>query len=318
MSTDAKLLPHVIDRKHYAELFSENQVWVKPIEFLAKKHDIKGTLLRGVKGSHIVYRVGNYWIKLMAPMFSIDMSFELAGLKSIQGQMSINIPQIIATGILEDWHYVILTHVEGERIGDVWMNFDSLTKVTIAKQIAKATMELQSCTPHGRIFARGDWKNFITERFQKLELHHQSKNLEKDWLENLDQFVNQFDLSEFLSDKPVFLHSDLTWDHFLVKTDYKAQAVSGIIDFADCRVGHSEYDIPALACFIFKGEREALRQCLLGLNFKESQLNKRLSEKIMAWTCLHFYSDLKNYFKNEMKLVPPGDFSKLAQLVFPL
>jgi hygromycin-B 7''-O-kinase len=118
-----------------------------------------------------------------------------------------------------------------------------------------------------------------------------------------------------MTSKPVFLHADLTWDHFLVVENEAEPKVSGVIDFADCRLGHSEYDIPASAAYILKGDTEALRNYILGLGLND--LSQNLSEKLLAWTCLHQYSDLNNYFKSEMTLVKPGNFSALAKMVYP-
>ncbi len=68
----------------------------------------------------------------------------------------------------------------------------------------------------------------------------------------------QFDADEFTGTKEVFLHADLTWDHFLIGKRNDTPFVSGVIDLADCRVDHAEYDIPATAAFIFKNEPSSL------------------------------------------------------------
>lgn len=313
-----KLLPDILDRNHYAELFSEDNIWEKPIQHLANKYHLSGIPKRGVRGSHIVYRIGNSWIKIMAPLFAKDMAYEIAGLRCVDGRLSVAIPQILSQGMLEDWPYIILSHVEGERIGDVWSHFNLEEKSLLAQQIGKITLELQACPANSIIKERGDWKEFIKQRLENIVPHHRSKNLDLQWLEKLPALVNQFDENEFIGDNEVFLHADLTWDHFLVSKQNGKPVISGIIDFADCRVGHSEYDTPATAAFIFKNDRASLRQYLLGLGYAPDQLNQRLSEKLMAWTCLHFFSDLNNYFSDEMRMHSPGDFSALAASVFPL
>ncbi len=72
------LLPTVIDRKHYGELFAQDSIWEQSIQYLADKHQLSGVPRRGVRGSHIVYRIGNSWIKVMAPLFAKDMAYEVA------------------------------------------------------------------------------------------------------------------------------------------------------------------------------------------------------------------------------------------------
>lgn len=314
----SKLLPEIIDRKQYGELFSQDAIWEQSIQHLADKHQLAGVPRRGVRGSHIVYRIGNSWIKVMAPLFARDMAYEVAGLECIVGRLNVDAPKILAQGVIEGWPYIVLSHVEGERIGDVWGSFNSTEKNSLARQIAKTTLELQACAANSVVRERGVWKEFIKARLENIVPHHKSKNLDPRWLEMLPTFLSQFDESEFVGKEEVFLHADLTWDHFLVSRHNDKPVISGVIDLADCRVGHSEYDIPASAAFIFKNEPASLREYLLGMGYPDSQLNQRLSEKLMAWTCLHFFSDLKNYFSAEMARHSPGDFSALAGSVFPL
>lgn len=310
------LLPVNPDRNTYSELFNRDDVWIKAIKHLANKHKLSGDPTRGTRGSHIVYRVGNYWIKLMAPVFSKDMAFEIAGLRTVENKISVATPEIVGTGELENWHYIVVSDLPGQRIGDIWSKLKPGCKQNIARQIAKVTLEMQACIPNESVKNRGDWNLFIKDRFENMTTHHRSKSMDKQWLIELPNFLSQFQLEEFMTSNPLFLHADLTWDHFLVVNSQSDPKISGVIDFADCRLGHSEYDIPASAAFILKGDKEALRNYIQHLGL--TNMNQRLSEKLLAWTCLHQYSDLNNYFKNEMTLIKPGDFSALANNVYPL
>lgn len=309
------LLPEDPDRKTYVELFDRDDVWIKAIKYLAEKHKLSGDPIRGTRGSHIVYKVGNYWLKIMAPIFSKDMAFEFAGLETVEKKISVATPEIIETGELENWLYIIVSDVPGQRIGDVWSKLKPSGKQKLAQQIAKVTLEMQACMPNEGVSRRGDWNLFIKDRFESMTTHHKNKNMDINWLVELPSFLSKFQLEEFMTSKPVFLHADLTWDHFLVVENETEPKLSGVIDFADCRLGHSEYDIPATSAFILKGDREALRNYILHLGLTD--MNQKLSEKLLAWTCLHQYSDLNNYFKSEMTTVKPGDFSALAKMVYP-
>lgn len=313
-----RLLPEVVDRDQYKMLFLQDETWTPAIQYLINKHKLAGVPRRGIRGSHIVYRVGNRWIKMMAPLFARDMVFEVAGLECVKDRLEISTPQISDSGELEGWPYLVFSHVAGERIGDVWRQLMPAEKITLAHEIAQVTRTIQQCAGSRTIVDRGEWNTFITERFERVVTHHRAKGLAEGWLKTLPRFLDQFPRTEFLTSSPVFLHADLTLDHFLVEQTATGPKICGVIDFADCRMGHREYDLPATAAFVLKGEREPLRAYLLGLGFKDGDLDQTLSMKILAWTCLHFFSDLKNYFFEEMKQVPEGDFSALAHMVFPL
>ena len=310
-------LPIVANADHYSQLFPQNSLWEPAILHLAKKHKLPGEPRRASTGSHIVYRVGDYWIKLMAPLFAKDIAFEVGGLNSIKGRVSVAVPLILAQGVLEGWSYIILSHVTGDRVGEVWPGLSPSQKTDLARHIGQITLELQACAADPVLKLRGDWTEFIRSRLRDVVAHHQSKKMDPLWLAGLPAFMGRFKEEEFVGDKEVFLHADLTRDHFLVGQRDGRPVVSGVIDLADCRVGLSEYDIPATAAFIFMKEPASLREYLQGLGYKEDQLNQRMSEKLMAWTCLHLYSDLKNYFSHDTPLHTPGDFASLAYSVFP-
>lgn len=311
------LLPVVRDRAHYSELFKENHHWLPAILFILKKHGLAGVPERGALGSHIVYRVGNCWIKLMAPLFMKDMAFEISGLKAVEGQLSVPTPKILAEGFLEEWRYVIISHIEGKPIRDMWKTYSDEAKVKLAEQMALILKEISRCPTDKVIQERFQWNDFIADQYTNYESQQIKKSLPEVWLKKLGPFMRTFDLSEFQTTEPVFLHADITFDHFLVAEDGGAD-VTGIIDMADCQVGHFEYELVAPCAFIFKSEPLALRKFLICCGYRESELNQRFSEKLLAWSVLHRYFSLVTWFKDEMADLPEGDFSKLASRVYPL
>jgi len=311
------LLPEIRDRRHYAEIFHQDGIWTPAVQKLAQQLGLQGPLHRGVRSRHIVYRVGEAWIKLMAPMFAQECAFEVAALKSVQGRLSVATPKILDQGENEGWVYLILSHLPGERVVDVWNLMSIEEKIQRARQMAKVTRQIHDCMPQPDLRRRGEWNSFIRDRRRNLITHHQFKDLGKSWLEALPRFMSQFSEDEFFTADPVLVHADLSWDHFLVDPA-DADRMSGLIAFTDARMGHPEYDLPLALVFALKGQREALRAYLIEWGIAPADLNERFSEKILAWTCLHLYSDLKAYFGRELESIPGGDFASLARLVFPL
>jgi hygromycin-B 7''-O-kinase len=248
------LLPEIRDRRHYAEIFTKDGIWTPAIQKLADQLGLQGPLHRGVRSSHIVYRIGDSWIKLIAPMFAQDGVFEIAALNSVRGKLSVATPKILDQGEREGWVYLLLSHLPGERIGDLWRFLSPDEKILRARQMARATREIHHCTPDADLCRRGDWNSFIRDRHRNLVNHHQFKNLEKGWIEALPNFMAKFSENEFFTADPRMLHADLTWDHFLVERENRSSP-GGLIDFADSRLGHPEYDLPATLAFILKGER---------------------------------------------------------------
>lgn len=312
-----RILPLINDRNHYNGLFRENSHWDPAIGFLTEKHHLKGPVQRGVLGSHIVYRVGDCWVKLMAPLFAQDMIYERSGLRAVDGNLSVKTPKIITDGNLEGWPYVILSHIDGEPIRNIWSQLREHQKIELADQIAIVTKEISRCRADDIIANRFVWNDFIQQQYELCEEQQKKKGLPDLWLKQLKDFLWDFDILEFQTKDPVFLHADLTFDHFLV-TEGIEPKIAGIIDMADCQVGHFEYEFIAPTVFIFKGHQALLEQYLSQCGVSDTKMNQRFSEKLLAWSILHRYFSLNSYFQSEMSECKAGDFAALAEKVFPL
>jgi hygromycin-B 7''-O-kinase len=311
------LLPIIENRDQYTKLFRDDSQWESAINWIAHKHNLIGELKPSTNGSHIVYRVGNVWIKLMAPLFAGDMVFEVGGLKTVINKLSVETPQILAEGEVEGWKYILLSHVEGESLKTAWADFTHEQKINLSLQMAKVIKELSSCPADKNVRSRFEWNDFITEQYNNVALIQKKKELPEPWLSSVQAFVHEFELSFFLTDNPIFLHADLTHEHFLVSKGDSPQ-ITAIIDFADCQMGKFEYELLAPLCFIFKGQKKFLKQFLINCGYDESMLNEKFSQKMLAWTILHRYCVIQHHFKTEMELCAPGDFKQLASRLYPL
>jgi hygromycin-B 7''-O-kinase len=308
------LLPQIQDRKHYYELFRDDKNWDPAIRHLIHHHHLEGAISRSVLGSHIVYRTGSVWIKLMAPLFAGDMKFEISGLRAVQNKLTISTPQILFEGELEGWKYVVLSHIEGQPIRNIWSIQSDDQKLKLSIQMAQIVQQLKNVPADSVIQNRFQWNDFIKSQYENIESIQAGKELSEPWLRNVKSFISEYELSEFQTANPVFLHADLTSDHFLVNEDN----VTGVIDLADCQVGHPDYELLAPASFIFKGQKNFLRHFLIHCGFRPEQLNSSFSHKLMAWTLLHRYCAIHSHFKNEMQASEPGNFKDLAERVYPL
>lgn len=313
--SDRPLLPIVNTREQYRELFKINSMWEPAIKSICEIHKLDLNVVRSELGSHIVYKAGPYWIKLMIPMYETEMIYEVAGLKSVAGRLSVETPLIIGEGKIDGCPYIILTDVPGEPIKTAWRKLKNQDQIKIIKAMAQTMKELALCPTNELVEKRSNWNEFVTDQFLNCEEQQIKKQMPEAWLKCLKAFLKKFSLQEFTTDRPVFLHSDLTYDHFLIETNNEVK-LSGIIDMADCQVGHVEYELAAPTVFVLRGNREGLQ--LLLKECGHQKLDQRFSEKLLVWCLIHRYFGFSNFFKADMELCQPGDFSALATRVFPL
>ncbi len=312
MVDQTSILPIINSPEHYRELFKNNSIWEPAIQWICQKHQLNHRVLRSESGSHIVYRAGDFWIKLMAPIYQKEMVFEVAGLKSVSGRLSVKTPEIIAQDSIQAWPYVILTDVPGVAIKSGWSQMNQIQQHSVLSGMAKTIIELSRCSPDDVIKQRFDWNEFITGQYQNCYIQQTKKKMPEPWLSQVKPFLQNFSLSEFTTENPVFLHCDLSYDHFFIDQG----RLSGIIDLADVQCGHPEYELAAPCVFVFKGDRSSLRLFLNEVGY--NHLDQKFSEKLLAWCLLHRYFGMSTFFKSEMDSCHPGDFAELANKVFPL
>ena len=281
-------LPKIHTREQYSAVFPDSALWVQAISNIAQAHRVTGIPVRGALGSNIVYRVGQHWIKLFAPFFKDEFEIELAGLELVSNETEFAVPRVFAKGVFDGWHYMVITHVDGIRIGDAWSKLPDENRAILAEQIASITRRLQNLTAPAVIAQRYNWNKFVDERFEKSVSMQVNKGLSEASVRKLESFVSQFRAEDFKCEAPVYLHADLTYDHFLI--DESGKRIVGIIDFADSMVGHPEYDLIAFFCYLLKGHKVAQR------SFYSAWGDHVNPTRLLMWIALHRFSDLNRYF----------------------
>ena len=103
-----------------------------------------------------------------------------------------------------------------------------------------------------------------------------------------------------------WLHTELLGDHVQVRGDGSGCHVAGMIDFADARVGHPDYEWPALVEFVFKGAAGCLRACLEGYGRPLGAGDRVESHRLAVWSLLHRYASLPRAVAAAGVPVPSG------------
>jgi len=93
--------------------------------------------------------------------------------------------------------------------------------------------------------------------------------------------------------------------HLLVTRDAAGGWVlAGLFDFEPAMRGAYEYEFAAVGVFGSEGDPRFLRRCLTAYGYRDDQLDHGLSRRLLAWTLLHYYSNLPGYLRH---LPPPAE-----------
>lgn len=265
-------------------------------------------------GSDVVMRVGEAVVKLSEPRWRAEIAMEAAMLARARGHLPVDTPTLLAQGELEGWPYVVMSVVQGEPLGEVWPLLSADERAHLAAQLGALLAAFRSIPVSPEDSAT--WAPFFARmRDGVLERHASRRKLPgQGWLDEILPFL----ASTALSERPlVWMHTELLGDHVLVARRGGRWELSALLDFADARVGHPFYELPALAEFVLRGERPLLRTLLLASGLSPDALGPSLSRELLAWSLLHQFGSIPRMIA-ACPVPEPANFTELSERLYSL
>lgn len=190
-------------------------------------------------GTHAVFRVGNYIVKIYAPLeagaVETDSLREVWGLKTAYSR-GVCVPKLIADGCLEDryrFHYLITEFLEWPSFAEVCETMPPDRKIIFGRQIRDLTDRMN-------LPVYPDWPLEAEWTFSE----------QGRWREFPESFLRERReyLSEYRPDCPVFLHNDLNPDNILVGKTGNPVA----LDFGDSTLGDAVMEEAIVTAELFR------------------------------------------------------------------
>lgn len=290
MQHDSPLLPRPPDLATYRELRGDPSVWLPAMKVICQRHGLEDDALFAERtGTNVLFRVGRGpWIKLFPPLWAEDALREQVGLETIAAVEGIEVPRLLAEGVLEDWPYVIISHVEGRPLRDIWQKLDLAARNELGEQIGRLMARLQALDISTCKGLHEDESAFLAKRVQEVVARNRWAGAEPSWLEALETYAQS---AASLLDRPfqpVFLHADLTDDHLLATQRGDSWKLTGLIDLGDATVGDPLYEFAAPVVFLAQRRPTLQRALLRGCGLTDS--DGLMGERIRAWALLHRFS----------------------------
>jgi hygromycin-B 7''-O-kinase len=272
-------------------------------------------------GSDIVWRAGEFVIKLSAPRWSEQIAWEARLLGHLVDRLAVTVPEVVSVGELDGWPYLIQRRVSGRALGEVWPTLDGPARRKLATRLGELCRQLHDqAAPTGS----PDFETFWAEcRLNPRERHAKgawqgtandtaNDTLKSRWLESITPFLER--VGELPKGPPALLHTELLGDHVLVAQRDGQWVPSGLIDFADGRPGAPEYELAAPAEFVFRGEPGVLAAFVEAYGWTERN-GSHTAERALAWALLHRFGRLERALGAVRPLRPP-DLPGLARALY--
>lgn len=286
--------------------------WQRAAKLVGKRHGLPlGGATMFSSGSDVVMGAGDLVFKLTAPRWVEEIEAEARMLRLVDGHLDIATPIVIAEGTLSGWPYVVMTHVPGEPLGAVWAELDRPDRLRIARDLGRLTASLHAVPSEG---LEDDWDAFIGRMRASARERMAKRKVPARWLQRIDAFL---DATPLAPAPLVPLHTEILDQHVLLEERDGRWEIAAMLDFADGRLGHPDYEWAALVEFVFKGEPGALGACLRGYGWDDSECTPERSLQLVAWGLLHQFGDLRRALAAAGD-PEPDSFEALAGRVYDL
>jgi len=275
----------------------DDEVWRQAAAAICARHRLRFTSLeRSPQGENIIFFVDEtFVVKIFAP-FRDNYLREASALEFAHGKLSIETPEVLYTGEVEGWLYLVMTRLVGHASLEVWASIGRRDRFEIISRLGSAMKELHTHdAPLSQAALNRDWRGFVEGQVRTSLERQKACGANPEWLESLPAYFAACLESLPTNYKPVFLHGDIHAGNLLLTEKGGRWHIAGLIDFGDSLCGFHEYEFVAPGVLMVQGDGELQRTLLSAYGYTEPQLDVELRKRLMLLTILYECSDLRKY-----------------------
>lgn len=236
------------DWQSWGSIFQSIDAWNPLIRHIFQRESLPFDKVEHLTpGTNAVFRVGNYVVKIFAPVESgidstMDVETEIFAMKYVNS-LDIPAPKCVANGCVEDkyqFFYMVMEYINGTEFTNISKSLSPNQKTAFAKRLRVITDKMDSpCKRFNAIDVIADKGRY--RRWDKYPYSFREERLE---------YLKTRDFGE-----QVFVHGDLCGDNILVSNTGELC----IIDFADAVLAPAIYEQALVASELFKFDKDYLR-----------------------------------------------------------
>jgi hygromycin-B 7''-O-kinase len=282
---------------------------------VAGRHRLAQPLVRKVEGSSLVFRCGDGdWLKITPPFFSDAFDAEVAVTELVRGAPPFAIPEIRITGDLEDWRYLVSSHVPGTPMGELLGSLGDADFERIADELGAFMGAFHAVPPGGFDRGFGPWPRYLRRCLDDAEALHRERGASAEQASEIVRFLARWRDWLAALRPAVLIHADLTEEHVLVAEQDGRWRVSGVLDLGDAMVAPAALDLIAPLLSLFRGREGPQRRLVgaAGVTLPEDGWSAALMAVALQHRFMHFH----DWFRLEIASGLTG-VAEIAASVFP-
>jgi hygromycin-B 7''-O-kinase len=247
-------------------------------------------------GSLPVFAAGDgHVLKLYPPCFAHECGHERSVLSRVHGALPLATPRVVASGEVDGWRYLAMERIPGTTLDRVWPSLSPSERVRLAGELGRFLRALHAVDAGDLTHPLVDWPRFIREQAERCVDVQRRHSLAARFLEQIPSFLASAALPP--AGRPVLLHTEIMRAHVFAVPEAAGWSLSGVVDFEPAMVGAAEYEFASVGVFLTRGSGPALRALLLAYGHGEGELGLPLQRRLLAYTLLHRYSNLRWYLE---------------------
>jgi hygromycin-B 7''-O-kinase len=244
--TDATLQ---VSQDEYRRRFRDPAFGADLAEIVRARHGLPSPLVRRIEGSNLVFRAGDGpWLKLTPPFWLDAFEAEVRASAAVQGRLPARIPELIETGALEDWRYLISAHVPGVQAQALLAELSQAEREALADDLGGFMRAFHAAGVAGFERTFGPWPRYLA---QQLATRHDAP---PPWPTEIHRLVARHSEALRALGPPVLIHADLTAEHVMLEQAGRRWRLSGVLDLADTMPAPAELDLIAPFVELFRGQ----------------------------------------------------------------
>ena len=298
--------------EEFVEKHKNHSFWNKVVENILRLENIHyQSFSRFPMGGNIVYEVDDQLVlKLFAPFDSMEFFIETDVLeKTDWSKVEIQVPRILRKGNFDGWHFFLMSRVPGELLIDVWQVMSKYERIALASDLGKLIKQMHQLDVSIYKNLDRSFDEWIMKQKEQVHRHHEKTGLSAIFVNEVTNYVSTFKPTG----ESVLLTGEYTPFNLMVSQVDGQWTLTGLIDFADCFIGESTYDLLGPILFNHYKEENLTRAFFEGYGL---ELNGELRIRLMQLLLLHRFSHLPYYMEGEIEINEVESLNSLSNSFF--
>ena len=275
----------------YAAEF-RSEAWRAAAVEIVRRHGLAcNELRRAEHGDNVVFLIDDaFALKIYEPIKNARER-ERAALAAARTTLAL--PEIVASGAIEDYRYLVTTQIKGELMTrDRWLTLPARKQISLLEELAEGLRALHQTDASAVAF---DWPAFVARQAATCYERQKACGVNRPLLEAIPAFVEEnFPLIETAA-PPVFLHGDVHFGNLRLGRQAGRWRINGLFDFADSLKGAPEYDFLAVGVLMIQGQGALQREFFRAYGYADENIDETLQRRLMLLTMFYEWSDLRRY-----------------------